>query len=68
MGTAFWIRRFFTVLILAGAVITLAQWTKGHPLQYALTQGAFWGSLSAAVFTVARIYQSRRKQQAVGHP
>lgn len=36
MGTAFWIRRFFTVLILAGAVITLAQWTKGHPLQYAL--------------------------------
>jgi hypothetical protein len=35
---------------------------KGHSLQYASTQGAIWGSISAAVFTIARIYQSRRKQ------
>lgn len=62
MGTAFWIRRFFTVLLLLAAVITLAQWAKGHPLPYALTQGAIWGCISAAVFTVARIYQSRRNQ------
>jgi hypothetical protein len=62
MGTAFWIRRFFHVLVLAGVVIALAQWVKGHPLQFAATEGLIWGSISASVFTVARIYQSRRKQ------
>jgi hypothetical protein len=62
MGTAFWIRRFVTVLVLAAAVIALAQWLKGHTLQYAGTQGLIWGFISAAAFTAARIYQSRRKQ------
>jgi hypothetical protein len=62
MGTAFWIRRFLTVLVLVGVIVALVQWLKGHSWQYASTQGAIWGSLSAAVFTVARIYQSRRKQ------
>jgi len=62
MGTAFWIRRFFTVLVLVGVIVTLAQWAKGHTLQYASTQGAIWGFISALVFTVARILQSRRKQ------
>jgi uncharacterized membrane protein len=62
VGTAFWIRRFFTVLVLAVVLIALAQWARGHTLQHAVTQGAIWGCISAAVFTVARIYQSRRKQ------
>lgn len=62
MGAAFWIRRFFMVLVLAGLIVALAQWAKGHSLQYAITQGAIWGSVSAAVFVAARIYQSRRKQ------
>ena len=62
MGAAFWIRRFFTVLVLVSVIIALVQWAKGHELQYAITQGVIWGTLSAAVFTVARIYQSRRKQ------
>ena len=62
MGTTFWIRRFFTVLVLAGVIIALAQWMKGHTLQYASAQGAIWGFIAAVVFTGARIYQSRRKQ------
>jgi hypothetical protein len=62
MGTAFWIRRFFTALVLVGFIVVLAQWAKGHTLQYAATQGVIWGPVSAAVFTVARIYQSRRRQ------
>lgn len=62
MGAAFWIRRFFTVLVLASVIIAAAQWAKGHTVEYAVTQGAIWGSLTAAVFTVARIFQSRRKQ------
>jgi len=62
MGTTFWIRRFFTVLVLAGVVIALAQWAKGHTLQYASTQGAIWGFIAAVVFTVARYFQARRNQ------
>jgi len=62
VGTAFWVRRFFTVLVLVGIIVALAQWAKGNTFQYAITQGAIWGCVSAAVFTVARIYQSRRKQ------
>lgn len=62
MGTAFWIRRFFTVLALAFVIVSLAQWAKGHTIQDATTQGGVWGTISAAVFTVGRLYQSRRKQ------
>ena len=62
MGTAFWIRRFITVLALASVLIALAQWARGQTLQYAITQGAIWGFVSAAVFTAARIIQSRRNQ------
>jgi hypothetical protein len=65
VGTAFWIRRFFTVLALVGVIVALAQWAKGHTFQYAVTHAAIWGGISAAVFTVARIYQSRRKQHCV---
>lgn len=61
MVTAFWIRRIFTVLLLVGVIVALAQWAKGHTFQYAITEAAIWGCISAAVFTVARIYQSRRK-------
>lgn len=62
MGTVFWIRRFLTVLALVSVIVALAQWAKGHTVQYATAQGAIWGCISAAVFTGARIYQSRRKQ------
>lgn len=49
-------------MVLIGAIVTLAQWAKGNDLHYAVTQGTLWGALSAAVFTIARIYQSRRNQ------
>jgi len=62
MGAAFWIKRFFTVLLGAFAFICAAQLLKGHDFTYASTQGAIWGLIAAAVFTVARIYQSRRGQ------
>lgn len=62
MGTAFWIKRFFTVLLGAFVVICAAQLLKGHDLIYACMQGAIWGLVSAAVFTGARIYQSSKGQ------
>lgn len=65
MGAAFWIRRFFTVLIIAFAVICAAQLLKGRDLADAVTQAAIWSVFSAAVFTAARIVQSRRGQHCV---
>lgn len=60
MGTAFWVKRFLVVMMGAFAIISLVQWLKGHGVDYALAQGAIWGTISATVFVSARIYQSRR--------
>ena len=62
MGAKFWFKRFLTVLIGAFVVIGAAQMIKTHDLRYALTQASIWGIASAAVFTVARLYQSGRGQ------
>jgi hypothetical protein len=62
VGTAFWIKRFFIVLVGAFIIIGVTQMLKGHDLPYAVTQGAIWGAITATVFTVARVIQSRRGQ------
>lgn len=62
MGTAFWIKRFFTVLLGAFVVICAAQLIKGHGFAYASIQGAIWGLITAVVFAAARVYQSRKGQ------
>src|SRR4051812_42520370 len=62
MGTAFWIRRFLLVFVSAAAIIAAAQMLKGHTLGYAVSQGALWAAIASTIFTVARIYQSRRGQ------
>jgi hypothetical protein len=62
MGTAFWIKRFLTVLVGAFVIICVAQMLKGHDFYYAATQGAIWGVITATVFTVARLYQSSKAQ------
>lgn len=62
MSTGFWVKRFLTVLVGAFAIICVAQLLKGHGLAYSATQGAIWGTLSAAIFTVARFFQAKRGQ------
>lgn len=62
MSTGFWIKRFLTVLALAFVVICVAQLLKGRGLEYSSTQAAIWSVISALVFTVARVFQSRRGQ------
>ena len=59
MGTAFWIRRFFLVFVVAAIIIAGAQLLRGHDLRYSLTQGLLWAAISASVFTGSRIYQSK---------
>ena len=62
MSIGFWLKRFFTVLVGAFAVICAAQLLKGHDVDYSAMQGAIWGALSALIFTVARFFQARRGQ------
>ena len=62
MGTTFWIKRFLTVLVGAFVIIGAAQMLKGHGLSYSVSQAAIWGTITATVFTVARLYQSRKGQ------
>ncbi|KQZ45023.1 hypothetical protein [Duganella sp. Root1480D1] len=62
MGTAFWIKRFLVVLAGAFAIISLAQALRGHAIEYSATQGAIWGVIGAAIFTLARYRQARKGQ------
>ena len=62
MSTRFWIKRFLIVFAGAFAIIFAAQMIKGHNLIYSATQGVVWGSIAAAIFTAARIFQSRKGQ------
>jgi hypothetical protein len=62
MGTKFWIKRFFMVLLAAFVLISAAQMLKGHEFGYSAAQGAVWGIVAASVFTIARVFQSRRGQ------
>lgn len=62
MGTAFWIKRFLVVLMGAFVIICMAQVLRGHDWVYSATQGAIWGVLGAAVFTVARYRQAKKGQ------
>ena len=62
MGTRFWVQRFFVVFVGAFLVIAVAQFLKHHDLSYALKNGLIWAGVAAAVFTVARIYQSNKGQ------
>ena len=60
VSTAFWIRRFFTVLAGAFVVICAAQMLRGHDLVYSAVQGVIWATISATVFTGARFFQARQ--------
>lgn len=62
MGTAFWIRRFLLVFAGAFVLIAASHLVRGRGLEHALIEALLWASLTAAVFTGARIVQSRRGQ------
>lgn len=62
MSAAFWIRRFLLVFVGAAIILASAHLLKGHTLRYSLVEGTLWAAITAAVFTVARLCQSRRGQ------
>ncbi len=62
MGLAFWIRRTLTVFALVAAVLFVVSLLRGRGLGGSLEYSALWGVLTASVFTVGRVIQSRRGQ------
>jgi len=62
VGTKFWVKRFFVVLCGAFIIISGAQMLKGHDFIYCITQGLLWSVITATIFVLGRIYQSRRGQ------
>jgi hypothetical protein len=62
MGRMFWIKRFLIVALVATAILTAVELLKGHELVQAVLFGLGWGVLASAVFTVTRIYRSRKGQ------
>ena len=62
MGTRFWVKRFLNILVAAVVLLAAVHYVKGYALRESIRFGLLWGVLCAAIFTAARIYQSRRKQ------
>jgi hypothetical protein len=60
MGTAFWIRRFAIMFVIAFVVTGGAQLLRGRAIEASLEHGLLWGLVSAGVFVGGRLYQSRR--------
>ena len=62
MGRLFWIKRFLVVALAAIAALTVVELLKGHELIQAVSFGLGWGVVASALFTVTRIYRSRKGQ------
>jgi hypothetical protein len=60
MPLFFFVRRFLIAFVIAAAVISAAQFLKGHPLALAIPDGLLWGAISSAVYTLVLAYKLRR--------
>ena len=60
MSTTFFVRRFLLVLVVATAVIGLAQYLKGHTIDYSIREALIWGLVTAVVYTSVLAYKLRR--------
>lgn len=60
MGWTFWTKRFALALMVAGVLLFAVQLAKGHEPIDAAEFAAFWGVLTAAVFTLTGYIRYRR--------
>ncbi|PUA29247.1 MAG: hypothetical protein B0W54_01195 [Cellvibrio sp. 79] len=60
MSYKFWLVRFFLVFAAAFIVIAGAQYLKSHSMIFALTQGAIWAPITAAIYLAVLIYKFRK--------
>ena len=59
MGMSFFVRRFLWAFVIATVVIGLAQYLKGHPMDYAVREALIWGLISALVYISVLAYKLR---------
>ena len=60
MTISFYLRRFVVAFAIAAAVISFAQWMKGHDAAFAIRAGVFWGVISSVVYTGVLANKLRR--------
>jgi hypothetical protein len=60
MPLTFFVRRFLIAFVIATTVISVAQLLKGHPVALAAPDGALWGAISSAIYTLVLAYKLRR--------
>lgn len=56
----FWAKRLAVSLLVAGGLLALVHYAKGHPWADAMAYGAFWGGVTAVVFTGVGYVRFRR--------
>jgi len=59
MSVSFFVRRYLLVFAVATVVIGLAQYLKGHTLDYCIREAITWGAISALVYTSVLAYKLR---------
>ena len=62
MSSAFWIKRFLLVLVIAFAIIVAGQLVQQRTLEHALIEGALWAPVAAAIFVGVAFARWRRSQ------
>jgi hypothetical protein len=60
MTISFYVRRFLLAFAIAAVVISLAQYLKGHTMDFSIREGLLWGVISAAVYTGVLAYKLRK--------
>ena len=60
MGALFWTKRFLIALLFAGVLLFVVELAKGHAVVEAARFAAFWGVVSAALFTLIGYDRYRR--------
>jgi len=60
MKLSFYLIRFFIILAGSFVIIVGVQFFKSQNIIFALTQGAIWSPITAAVYISALVYKLRR--------
>ena len=64
MDTWFYVRRYLAAFAIAAVVIGVAQYLKGHAVDYAIREGLTWGAISSLVYTSVLAYKLRHLRAA----
>jgi hypothetical protein len=60
MPTGLLVRRFLLAFAIATVAIGLAQWLKGHAIDYCIREALAWGLVTAVVYTSVLAWKLRR--------